>query len=374
MKRLETHSEPGWLFAVVVLLSALCVLWAGITRPNLNFDMVGYVAAAHHRDGARGEALSSATWDEVRREAGPEKFRELTSGDYRATVHASSESLTQQLPFYSIRVAYVEALRLAKAVAGWSYPKASYLLSAGFAALAVGVLGIVFARLGLPLLLFPAVVFLAGFAELARYSTPDALVCLGALSLVAALLRRSPLVFAIAALMPLLRTDFILLSLIVLALAFLQGSRAAALLSFLAALALYLLVNKAAGNYGYLTIFNFTFLSRNPFPAEMPLSSEWRDYLAVYRAGWGAFASSKPFLVYAAAALLLVVKARRGRLAFEDRAVVVPALVFVLAHMSLFPANFQRFFVFAVSLAMLWIAKAVRDEFRGWLPSPRVAG
>ena len=99
---------------LVILLTSVFVLISGVTSPSYNWDIVAYVAAAYHQDGLGGRELSSATYNELEREADADTFKELTVGDYVDVVFEDPDSLEQQLPFYTIKVAYIQLMRVLK--------------------------------------------------------------------------------------------------------------------------------------------------------------------------------------------------------------------------------------------------------------------
>jgi hypothetical protein len=90
-------------YQVVIFLTAAVVFLIGVMHPYYNWDIIGYVAAAHYEDGSRGEVLRDRTYDEIRTEVGKYQFEHLTDGPYRQTVYEYPQSLQQQVPFYSIR-------------------------------------------------------------------------------------------------------------------------------------------------------------------------------------------------------------------------------------------------------------------------------
>src|SRR4030095_15236385 len=98
---------------VVIFLTAAAVFLIGVMHPYYNWDIVGYVAAAHYEDGLRGEMLRDRTYDDIRDEVGKYMFAHLTDGPYRHTVYEYPQSLQQQVPFYSIKIMYVELVRVA---------------------------------------------------------------------------------------------------------------------------------------------------------------------------------------------------------------------------------------------------------------------
>ena len=127
---------------IVLVATAVGVFLIGVSRPLHGWDMIGYVASAYQLDGYRGHDLLSRTFSDVRADVDDDTFTILTQGEgriernYRETVHVDPIALTQQIPFYSIRIAYVELMR-AVSLLGPNYSRSSYIISATFASLAV---------------------------------------------------------------------------------------------------------------------------------------------------------------------------------------------------------------------------------------------
>jgi len=107
-----SHSIPNDIRnGLVILLTSVFFLISGITSPSYNWDIVAYVAAAYQQGGLSGSELSSATYNEIEREVDAETFKELTVGEYVDVVFKDPKSLEQQMPFYSIKVIYIQLMR-----------------------------------------------------------------------------------------------------------------------------------------------------------------------------------------------------------------------------------------------------------------------
>jgi hypothetical protein len=193
--------------------------------------------SAHFQDGLRGDALPARTYADVKDETRPEVFTTLTTADeFRRSVYQSSAALQEQLPFYSIRVVYVELMR-GLAVTGIAYPKATYVLGALFSALSVVALGIICLRTQLSACVVPLVVLATGSLQLATFSTPDSLAVFGALLATLACMSGSAWVYLLAALLPALRTEFIVFSGLLMLAMFCRRGRLPASIAFAASLA-----------------------------------------------------------------------------------------------------------------------------------------
>ncbi len=340
---------------LIIIATAIGILVYGIMAPEHNWDMVAYVATAYHKDGYRGSDLTRETYGEIKKQVSNKVFSKLVTGEYRETVFRDPSSLEQQIPFYSIRFGYIELIRLFKHF-GLSYTKATYVISAIFASLSVLVLGLIILETTVPIGILPFVVGLTGYEEIARLSTPDAMACFFSLMAIYSLIRKRKLVFVLAAILPLIRTDFILLSGLLMIFTYRQGDRFISLFSVLGAAAIYIAINSVSGNYGYLTLFNFTFIgSLNPYPASIVFSNLPGDYLMPYALLLRSLISHPHIVVYALAIYLFWLNRDQVRgCKAEFYCFFSLPFVFTAAHMLLFPTSHFRFFVFSASLIFIW--------------------
>lgn len=347
-------------WVVVTVIMALVVLGLGLKKPSHNWDMIGYVAVALSAEGYQGAALNQATYDSVRHEVDATTFDQLIQGDYRDTVYRDPASLAQQLPFYRIRVVYIWSIRIAHAM-GLNYAKATYVVSGVFAALAVVLLALIGYELGASVAAVPFVVLICGFIDAAGLSTPDALACFFSLLTIYMLIRRSMLVFVLAALLPLVRTDLLLLSLLVLGHAVIFGQRKYAIASMLVACVVYALIARMTAAYGWLTLFNTSLILKTAYPATLVPSHVIGDYLRPYAAFAYDFVTRPDFVIYGLATCFLLTNGiwRRVDRRLLSAVFVIPMAFFVL-HAMLFPAITYRFFVAAASLVAIGLISQMR--------------
>ena len=344
----------------IIIATATVILVYGLLKPEHNWDMIAYVAAAYHKDGYRGSDLTRETYGEIKKEVSNKTFSKLVTGEYRETVFRDPSSLEQQIPFYSIRVAYIELIRLFRHLS-LSYTKSTYVISAIFASLSVLVLGLIILEAPVSIAILPIVVALTGYGEIARLSTPDAMACFFSLSGIYTLIRKGKLVFFVAAILPLIRTDFILLSGLLMTFTYSQRNRFISLFSLASAAAIYILVTKLNGNYGYLALFNFTFIgSFNPYPANIVISRDVGAYLIPYAQLLRSLISHPHTVVYALALYLFWLKRDQLRGDKPDFYCLFSLpFVFSGVHMLLFPSDHFRFFVFSASLIFVWSLSVV---------------
>lgn len=340
----------------ILVSTAIAILMYGILKPHRNWDMVAYVAAAYHKDGYRGADLTRETYEDIRKVVSSRRFTLLTTGEYSETVFKDSSSLEQQIPFYSIRVAYIELMRLLKKT-GLSYARSTFVISACFAALSVLMLGLIILKTSIPIGMLPIVVAVTGYTDLARLSTPDAMACLFSLMGIYSLMAKRRTVFLIAAILPLIRSDFVLLSGLLMSYAYLQGTRFLSLLFLTLAVSSYILVTKLNEGYGYLTLFNFAFISSPvPYPADMAISVRLGDYVAPYWLLFNTLIFHSHAVIYIVALYLFWLKGGwQTKKQAKFYGLFALPFIFTVGHLILFPSDHFRFFTFSASLILIWI-------------------
>jgi hypothetical protein len=364
---------------VVLGITVACVLMIGLKQPHQDWDMIAYVASAYQLDGYRGRDLLERTYRDVRSDVSDEQFETLIEGHrpaplyeraYRKTVSSDPKSLSEQIPFYSIRIVYVELLRRVGRLVE-SYSKSSYILSATFSALSVVVLSRILSFANVHFVALPFVVMAGGIAELARISSADSLAFFISILCVLAFLNRSAMSFVLAVILPAMRTDYILVSLLILLVEFIRGRRIAAIVSAALAMVLYIAINKHSGNYGWVTLIKQS-LAPMPYPADPSAPLHWKDYLRPYITATYNLLTSGQFIIYFVALYFGYSLFRAGRRLPQASAVtryvlvlckrdpktaallIVP-LLFLAGHLLLFPFYDPRFFVFSAVLVLVWI-------------------
>jgi hypothetical protein len=262
-----------------------------IHSPHWNWDLVPYVACVLESQFTDPADLQAATFEEIRRIVPPSRFVALTSGDYFGDVFRDPEALRQQLPFYRIKPAYLELLRLL-ASAGLSPVTATLAVSIA-ASVSFAVLVFFWLRIYLaPRASGPFAVLLSlliGLPIVARISSPDAisgcclLVALYALCEHAALgVASLALVLSVA-----IRSDNVIIGIWFAALFFAVDRRGDRLhpwrhaATALGVVAVYAVNVRAATAYPWTTFFVHSFGAPLARPAEWHGSLSLPFYLAV---------------------------------------------------------------------------------------------
>lgn len=345
---------------MIVVICFFAVLDKGIKTPYYNWDIIGYVAAAYKSDGNNEKELTRRVFEDLSGEISSDMFLYLTGSmpynKYRSTTYKDPSSLEEQIPFYSIRTMYLLAMKAFNYL-GFSYSSSTYLVSAFFASFSVLLISGILFHQKIPQIFLPLIVIFSGIADLSRYSTPDSTACFIALAFIFFYLRKNPLALAFATLLPLARTDFVLFSLLAALAGFNSLSKLWSIISFITSLILYFAINKINGNYGFLTIFNFTLIGIDPYPASMALSTNLIDYIKAYAHGASDFLGHPHLLVYCMGFAFFyrdfMVRKKFNYLCLISAA----SLAFVILHLVIFPAYMDRFFSFPVSIILIYIIK-----------------
>ena len=350
------HKVRHYAGIALLVLGAFYLLLDGVRQPYFNWDIVGYVASAYAADGLQGAHLSQATYQDLRNATSPSTYYQLTQVDaprgYRDRVFQDPQALQQQLPFYSVRVAYVGLMRLLNRQ-GVDLARASYLISAVFAAASLLVAWPLARSLGVDLLWVPFVGLAAGLDMLARLSTPDALACFAMLLTAWMFLRGHRLRYLLAMILPAVRTDLVMLSVLMLVYDYWFDWKTAALSALACAVAVYGTINAVSHNYGWLTLFNFQMMGITPYPASMRIDPWIADYVRVYQRAALDWVSSVQTLPSLLGLQLLFMGLRRLRSNPRQLATVSIFTVYALLHYLLFPLGELRFFTPSIMVVML---------------------
>jgi hypothetical protein len=170
-----------------------------------------------------------------------------------------------------------------------------------------------------------------------------------------------------AAVLPWVRTEFIIFAPLVLLMMDKPRRSPLCFVMLFLALAGFLLANRLAGNYGYVTIFNFVLLpdlgDRNPYPAEMQLSTDVSEYLHAYVAGAWKLLTSVRAAVYLAGGILAAITLRTHPHHFWAKAASV-TLAFAAIHFLVFPEPLARYYYTTTLVCCLLVLELSDSKLR----------
>ena len=344
-----------WVFAYAMGFSGLMFLH-GAFEPAENWDMIGYVASAYYHPGIDSAELQRLTFADIKETISANSYELFVNQtEYRKVVATNPESLRQQLPFYSIRHLYVLIIK-AFASFGFTFAHMSYFVSALFAGLFSLAL-FAWSRKNLQVFFLVPIAFCACGAYIrATSSTPDTMASFFAILLLFLSLKEHRLRFVVAALLPWVRTDYVILCALLAAVEIYKKNYKSSLGLFLPAVVSYLWVNSLHQNYGYVMIFNFTFFESNPFPLELKMEKNIGPYLGAYWQGLRGFIEEYHFYLYLFFGIYWFKKIRPLKNQ-GDNIITFTVLGYVVLHFLLFPVYDDRFFLWTAALSILTLMR-----------------
>jgi len=339
----------------LVIVTALAAFLLGVFRPFYNQDLVAYVAASYQWDGYKGKELSDITYRTIQNHVSEGKFDELTTGT--AASYSDPAILEKNIPLYSVKVGYLFLLRMTKLLFGCDYVKATVLISSIFAALSVLVLALILIKEGIGIYFLPAIVLTAGFLDLARLATPDAVVCFLVLVCVHIIQKRIQ-VLLILLILPLFRPDSLIISFSLMGYFFIEGTKLLSVLALMISLSIYLWEIKNSGNSGWANLFYINFIPHDPSQLEIPAKPpSLFTYLKIYFERFCAIGSSGRLTLWIFSICVFVQKKMLKNIKNEDVVYLLMPLVYVTLHLAYFPNYEQRYFSFTDALLLVWLLK-----------------
>lgn len=332
-----------------------------LLKPINNWDIIGYLASLFWLEGFSPSDIHALTYSSLQAVVSPDRFTMLSeAGAYHSAIHGDAGALMAQIPFYATRVLLLSMARGLGAL-GIEPVQAFHLINAS----AMTLLWLLLARWVTPVhksswWLLLLIFALAGAFSLGRTVTPDALSALVAFASVLACLSKHRLAWLGPLLLPLARTDYVLLSGLLCLWQFWQSKQLRWLVIASLSGAIMLALNHWAGHYGYRIIMQFTLLDAAAYPGQMAVTWGLADYPAFVLAGLRELASGTALWLVLAS--LVYARVRRLRFTANEKSILGLVLAFFLMHFLVFPAGFQRFYVGCALLVLgaVWRAH-VRD-------------
>ena len=325
-----------------------------VTNPALNWDMIGYVAAAKHVELVDPIELHTYVFNNLKNFVSQEVYDSLTDNaeQYRIDIAAKPALFMQQLPFYEIRPIYTFSILLLSKL-GINIFSATYAVPIVTTVLGILItLSAIRKRISVGLLyILPFFLLSFGILHIASLSTPDALVFLSVSIFIylfgkekfSALILLTPIVV-------LIRTDMIIFCFLALGAIFLsyQQYRLLATVSFVVTLILYLSVNQLFHSYGWSTTFAFTFIERVSNPANVRLNVSFADYIRVLKVGINKSLLDYAFFAFASMASVNIFLVKILKISFSHNIEIwlyfIIPISYVCIHFLLFPVTSNRFF------------------------------
>jgi len=159
----------------------------------------------------------------------------------------------------------------------------------------------------------------------------------------------------ICVLMPLIRTDYIIFSLLIFACSFkLHSTAYLSLAGTLLSLGAFWAAGKLAHGYSYATLFQHQFVHLLAYPAQAGHTLHFMDYVNGYFYTLFDSVKGHQTLLYIIAAHIFIADRLHGRVLLNNPDFNIPFLFFLL-HFLLFPSFYPRHFVFSSLLIFIQI-------------------
>ena len=355
---------------------AAIVSWVALysfRHPVYNWDLIGYLAAIAAIDHHEPQEIHRATFEQLERSLPADRLQELKYGNaYRQAVFENPKYLVQQIPYHSIKPAYL-ALLYGLHMAGLSVPEATIWISIGsYLAICALIWHWAGRRIGDRRLSFGLSSLLAlspPLALAAGLSTPDAL---SAVLVFAGLYLILELRFTSVGLCILFASIFVRtnnLIICVLVSVFIISTRRSwpilvrtSAFAIACAVAVWL-INSVTGTYGWRTFVYHSFIASLPNPAEVRPDLTVGTYVRILLSGLSSL-----YYSYVTAILLffiggaIALRAVGYRLAWGLAAQgAVLIMVSVSLHFLLFPVIMDRYLL-GLYLAFIFISTRLFSE------------
>ena len=353
------------LYYSIIFLASLFFFAFCIYSHDQNWDILGYSASAISLANDDPNFIHSYVFSELNNYGTQSARQKLTTGtDYAVTMHQDADAFYQQIPYYKIRIIFVGLIYILTKV-GMNIFSAGHLVAASAGAIGLILFFYSFKSYIKPSLwpMIPFFFILCGALDSGQYVTADTLAYfwIGAISL--AFIKKHWAVLPLIALSVLVRTDLAVLVAIMLAYIFVYwpGMRLKTCITAIVAAALYLGINKLAGNYGWSTVFYYVFVSdmTATHPAEFSqYSISFQQYIDQFVSNLVWIFYESEFWLYIAfmvLQLLLFNYSQSEELSRPEKlkkylsdpiislALISSAYIFI--HYLLFPAMWTRFFL-----------------------------
>jgi hypothetical protein len=177
----------------------------------------------------------------------------------------------------------------------------------------------------------------------------------------------SKLIFPLVVLLPLVKTDMVILSgILMLYYYFMDKSKNkyTLIITSVCSIIMLIIVNKVHGNYGYLNLFNLGHINQNKtlYPADIVASTRISDYVLPYIWLIRDALNNSQAVFYMIAILIFIYSKKIGYdIKYKYPLFVIP-FVYVLLHIVAFPTYTERYFIFPIMLILIGITHFLKYQ------------
>jgi len=359
---------------IMFFILAAFALLLSVYKPYDNWDIIGYVASAKSFELGDAGQLNAFTYSQLKSRLSADHYEfiaEENSNGFGHAIRTDTVAFKEQLPFYKIRPVYNGLIYLFYKT-GFNIITSIYLISGLSVAAAIFFLYLIAIRFLPEKLVFtiPPLAVAVGILDLARYSTPDALMFFAVIATAYLYLtKKLNILFILLPLIIGIRTDFILFS-VLMVIAMYYANKCDALkcvLSICVSILIYFSIGIFYSNPGWSTIFYFTLVNIIPRPISTPHELTPVMYVTALFKGVISMLINKAFNIYALAAAIWLYKMRDIKHAsqlFKEQfnVLAIISFVFIVLHFILFPATYDRYFISAYMLGVLSLLRSFKKE------------
>ncbi len=187
MRPILSKSILERLSVILFVLFVIAIAVIGLKKPEYNWDMAPYIAAAIQTDGSSAKELHQKAWNMIEARASQNQIYNLKAGNpYNLHLYANPDAFYSMLPMYEVKVAYISAVQFLGKIAN---PVDATIWISVISSLIFGGICLVWMIRGDFAQAAPVVIsimLLAGFFYMPRIATPDlmfAAFCLGGIYL-----------------------------------------------------------------------------------------------------------------------------------------------------------------------------------------------
>ncbi|MDP4248734.1 MAG: hypothetical protein Q8918_01350 [Bacteroidota bacterium] len=367
-------SNPRRLAGIIILAAYFMIISGLLIRsfhkPEYNWDMLAYIAVVLSRTHKDIGEIHRDTYAAVRDQIPSASFQQLVNpaNNYRINVYRNDTAFYQQLPFYVVKPLYTTLVYLGYR-SGFSLPASTVLPSVLACLFIAGLLLIWFSRY-LSLFYAAAAALLlmlsAPLLTVSGLSTPDALSAFLLLCVFYFIIEKPmlvPVIFFMTAAILTRLDNIIACVLIVFLMAIAKEPpfkiRVSGFLGlFFWLSAVYFMVSRAAGAFGFGILYYPSFLSYLNMAHQFHSVFSWSAYLQVFRSDAVSGFYHSAIALFGFLALLLFYRNRSGPLRSLSFYSLLPVLLcgIIGLRFILDPDISDRFYIpYYLFIAVLWV-------------------
>lgn len=355
----------------VILSFVICL--TGLIEPKNNFDLVFYTGSSFSLIHSDIDKIHESTYELLGDNLPKSRFEELTGGEYGKANYNNVNVFREQLSFYRSRVVYY-SFPVVFSYLGINILDGFYLTSFLFSFISLIVLFFISVEFipikyvsFLPLLLSGI-----GFVSISRLSTPDSMACFGVLITIYAMMKYHSRHLILLPIIILFRRDLFIFSCLVLLVYYVKNSSVGYkfVLSSIFCFVIYYLSTRLSGHPGWSTVISHTFDELILYPVSNPATVSPKEYALSLFSAVKSSINNSGFTIFLFSSFTLLYARYSNSTSVYDFIfsssntdyVLFPSISYVFAHILLFPAVWNRFFVPFYSISVILLLYLIYED------------